>query len=247
MKKALLILLLIIGAAVPSIAQPPTYDDLLIYYADGDYEKLLKKAEAYTLSDKTKADALPYLYLAKANFDMSKDAIWLEDYPKAFADCINYAGTCIKKDKEGVVYQEHIKFFTDLKTALVEEIKNLVETGAYAKVIGAISKLHRIAKDDVGSYFLKAASEYNTGDKGTGKITAADAYARLGAVTSVEGWRPIDLEMLKLGIIEYSKTLIKLNQKPKAVELLGSVKQWLEKDEEFMAFYNEVVNGVTGG
>ena len=245
MKKALLIFLLVTGASIASIAQPPTYDDLLIYYADGDYEKLLKKAEAYTLSDKTKADALPYLYLSKANFDMSRDAVWLDDYPKAFADAVNYAGTCIKKDKEGIVYQEHIKYFTDLKEALVEEIKNLVETGAYPKVVGAISKLHRIAKEDVGSYFLKAAAEYNTGDKGTGKITMQDAYKRLGEVTSVEGWRPVDLDMLKLGIIEFSKSLIKMNQKPKAQELLGMVKQWFENDEEFMDFYNEVVNGIS--
>lgn len=243
MKKAFLLLFILIGTAFPSIAQPPAYDDLLIYYADGDYEKLLKKAEQYTLNDKTKADALPFLFLAKANFDMSKDAVWLEKYPKAFGDAISYAGTCIKKDKDGSVYSENIKFFTDLKTALVEELKNLVETGSYNKVAGAISKLHRIAKEDVGSYFLKTAAEYNTGDKGTAKITQKDAYARLAKVNSVEDWRPVDLEMLKLGVIEFSKTMIKLNQKPKAVELLGSVKQWFEKDEEFMAFYNEVVNG----
>ena len=44
MKKVLLLTLLALGLVVPSVAQPPTYDDLLIYYADGDYEKLLKKA-----------------------------------------------------------------------------------------------------------------------------------------------------------------------------------------------------------
>jgi len=54
MNKVLFLLLFAIGAGIPSIAQPPTYDDLLIYYADGDYEKLLKKAEAYTLAEKQK-------------------------------------------------------------------------------------------------------------------------------------------------------------------------------------------------
>jgi len=241
MNKVLFLLLFAIGAGIPSIAQPPTYDDLLIYYADGDYEKLLKKAEAYTLAEKTKADAIPYLYLSKVNFEMSKDQVWLNDYPKAFADAISFGGTCIKKDKDGSVYADNIKYFTDLKTALVEEIKNLVDIGAYSKVTGAVSKLHRIAKDDVGSYFLKAAAEYNTGDKGTAKITTADAYARLDLVTSVEGWRPIDLEMLRLGIIEFCKSQILLNQKPKAVDLLGKVKVWFEDDEEFMLYYCEIM------
>lgn len=243
MKKALLLFLFVVGATLKLTAQPPNYDDLLIYYADGDYEKLLKKAEQYTLSDKTKADALPYYFLSKGNFDMSKDAVWADKYPKAFADAVSYAGTCIKKDKEGIVYAEQIKYFTDLKIALVEEIKNIIVTGAYNKLIGAISKLHRIAREDVGSYFLKAAAEYNTGDKGTAKITQKEAYERLAAVTSVEGWREVDMEMLKIGITEFCKTMIKMNQKTKAVELLGMVKQWFEKDVDFMKFYDEVVNG----
>lgn len=241
MKKSLLILLLILGAAIPSTAQPPTYDDLLIYYADGDYEKLLKKAEQYTLNDKTKQDALPFLYLSKANFDMSKDQVWLDKYPKAFADAITFAGSCIKKDKDGSVQADNIKYFTDLKIALVEDVKNLVSTKAYPKVISAISKLHKVAKDDVGSYFLKAACQYNTGDKSAGKATAIDAYARLDKVTTVEGWRPVDMDMLRIGVIEFCKSQILLNQRQKALDLLGRVKQWFEKDKEFMDYYCETV------
>lgn len=243
MKKAFLVTLLALGILAPAVAQPPTYDDLLIYYADGDYEKLLKKAESYTLKDDTKNDALPYLYLSKANFDMSKDQVWLEKYPKAWADAINYAGSCIKKDKDSSVYRENIKYFTDLKTAIVEDIKNLVETSAYPKLLGTIPKLHKIDRNDVGSYFLKAAAEYQTGDKATAKETQKDAQARLAAVKSIETWRPVDIEMLKIGIMEYCKAVIKLNQKQIAVDTLGRVKQWFEKDEEFMEFYNEIVNG----
>jgi hypothetical protein len=242
MKKALLLTLLALGIVAPSIAQPPTYDDLLIYYADGDYEKLLKKAESYTLNDKTKNDALPFLYLSKANFDMSKDQEWVDDYPKAWPDAINYAGQCIKKDKDSSIFREHYKYFTDLKIAVVEEIKNLVETGSYPKLLGAIPKLHKIDRNDVGSYFLKAAAEYNNGDKGSAKETQKEAFTRLSAIKSVEGWREVDLEMLKMGIIEYCKAVIKMNQKQLAVDTIGKVKQWFEKDDEFMAFYNEIVN-----
>ncbi|MBK9192619.1 MAG: hypothetical protein IPM77_14575 [Crocinitomicaceae bacterium] len=242
MKKAILFTLTLAALTVPAIAQPPTYDDLLIYYADGDYEKLLKKAESYTLKDDTKNDALPYLYLSKANFEMSKDQIWLNDYPKAWPDAINYAGSCIKKDKDSTIYRENIKYFTELKTAIVEEIMNLVETGNYPKLMGTIPKLHKIDRNDVGSYFLKAAAEYNNGDKGTAKETQKEAFTRLANVKSVAEWREVDLAMLKLGIIEYCKAVIKLNQRQLAVDTLGKVKQWFEEDEEFMEYYNSVIN-----
>ncbi len=242
MKNLVLLFLFVVGTAFNSNAQPPHYDDLVIYYADGDYEKLLKRAEKYTLKADTKKDPLPYLYLAKANFEMSKDGKWADDYPKAFKDAIGYAGKCMRYDKEKVVYNEHIGFFTDLKIAVVEELKNLIDEGSFGKMMGTIAKLHRFASDDVGSYFLKAAAQYNTKDKSGGKLTAKEAYLKLDAVESVEGWRPIDLEMLRIGVIEYCKAKINMNQTPEAKTLLGKVKQWLEDDEEFMSYYDCVVN-----
>ncbi|MBK6527275.1 MAG: hypothetical protein IPG07_18010 [Crocinitomicaceae bacterium] len=242
MKKAILFSMLALTLGIPSMAQPPAYDDLLIYYADGDYEKLLKKAESYTLKEDTKNDAIPYLYLSKANFDMSKDQAWLDQYPKAYADAIKFAGSCMKKDKDSTVYRENISYFTELQITIYEEIVNLVETGNYPKLLGAIPKLHKIAANDVGSYFLKAAAEYQTGDKTTAKETIKEANARLAKVTSVDEWRPVDFAMLKLGVTEYCKILVKMSQQANACALAGKVRQWFEKDEEFKAFYDALCN-----
>lgn len=243
MKKLALLLLFIVGSVINANAQPPGYDDLVIYYADGDYERLLKTAEKYTLKDDTKKDAIPFLYLAKCNFEMSKDQKWLERYPKAYNDAIRFAGNTIKKDKEGVVYQENIQFFTDLKTAVVEDIKNLVDEQAYMKLMGYIAKLHRFAKDDLGSYFLKAGAQYMEKDKSGGKISQQEAWARLEEVQSVDDWRPIDFEMLRIGVIVYCDAQINEMRQPDAAkDLLGRVKQWLEKDPIFMAYYDKIVN-----
>ena len=242
MKNLLLFFVFIVGMAFNANAQPPNYDDLVIYYADGDYEKLLKRAEKYTLKDNTKKDPIPYLYLAKANFEMSKDGKWADDYPKAFKDAIGYSGKCMRYDKDKTVYEEHIQFFTDLKVAVVEDLKNLIDEGAWGKMLGSIAKMHRFAKDDVGSYFLKAAAQFNSKDKSGGKLTAKEGYSRLEEITSVEGWRPIVFEMLRIGVIEYSKAKINMSQIPEAKTLLGKVKQWLEDDEEFMTYYDCVVN-----
>ncbi|UKN01665.1 hypothetical protein K6119_18235 [Paracrocinitomix mangrovi] len=245
MKKLVLLTCLLVGFVINANAQPPEYDDLVIYYADGDYEKLLKTAEKYTQKDETKSDALPYLYLAKCNFEMSKDQKWKDKFPKAFNDAIRFAGNCIKKDERAgtSVVQDNLGFFTDLKIAVVEDIKNLVAEEAYMKLMGAIAKLHRFAKDDVGSYFLKAGAQYMENDKSGGKITEKEAWEKLDAIQSVENWRSIDFEMLKVGVLVYCKAKIQVMRlKDDAVELLGRVKQWLEHDSEFMAYYDEVIN-----
>lgn len=243
MKQLFFLFLFVIGFAVQSKAQPPMYDDLLIYYADGDYEKLVKKAEKYTLDSDTKNDPLPYLYCSKANFEMSKDQKYLEDYPKAFNDAVKFAGKAIKKDKDGSVYNEHTNYFTDLKTAVVEDIKNMVDAEDYNRLRGTIMKLQRVDPSDVGSHFLLTAAQYQIKDKGSAKITLKTAQAKLDEIQSVEDWREIDFEMLRIGIVEYSRYLVKMRQYDKAKELLNKVKQWLENDEVFMEYYDEIVNG----
>jgi tetratricopeptide (TPR) repeat protein len=243
MKNIALLLLFVAGSVINANAQPPGYDDLVIYFADGDYEKLLKTAEKYTQKDDTKKDAIPYLYLAKCNFEMSKDQKWLERYPKAYNDAIRYAGNCIKKDRENVVVPENRGFFVELKVAVVEDIKNLVDEESYMKLMGYIAKLHRFDKEDVGSYFLKAGAQYMEKDKSGGKLSQKEAWERLEAIQSVDDWTSIDFEMLRIGVILYCDAQINVMRQPQAAkDLLGRVKQWLEKDPIFMSYYDNVVN-----
>ena len=243
MKKLVLLLVLAVGFLMQANAQPPGYDDLIIYYADGNYEKLLKEAEKYTLSDKTKNDALPFFYLAKCNFEMSKDQQWLDKYPKAFNDAIRFAGNTIKKDKDGSIYDDNLQFFTDLKVAVVEDIKNLIAEESYAKLMGSIAKLHRFNTDDVGSYFVKTGAQLMEKDKSGAKITQKDAWDRLNAVENIDSWRPIDFEMLKIGAMLYCDAQINVMlQVEPAKELLGKIKQWFEKDASFMEYYKKVTN-----
>lgn len=236
------LLFLVLGVIFNGQAQPPTYDDLLIYYADAEYEKLLQKAEKYTLKDDTKKDPLPYLYLAKANYEISKDATFAEDYPKASKDAIKYASKCLKYDAEGEVYADEYEFFKELKTGILEELKNLIALGTYNKMISPCGQLLKLDENDIGGYFLKAAVFYNLKDKGSAKLEAEKAFELLDAVESVESWHPVDLESLKIGVIEYCKSIIAMNQVDKAKDLLGRVKQWLEHDSEFMAYYDSVIN-----
>lgn len=246
MKRFLLLVLIVAGISFEGNTQPPTYDDLIIYYADQDYDKLLRKAEKYTQSDKTKKDALPYLYLAKCNFEMSKDQKWLDKYPKAFNDAIKYAGNCRKRDERAgtTVYADNVAFFTDLKTAIVEDMKNLIAEESFMRLQGYIAKLHRFNKEDLGSYFLKSGAMYMEKDNSGGRVAQKEAWEKLEETTSVDSWRPIDFEMLRIGVIVYCDSWINMKrQKQEATKILGKVKQWLEDDEQFMDYYNKVMFG----
>jgi hypothetical protein len=113
------------------------------------------------------------------------------------------------------------------------------------KLMGYIAKLHRFDKKDIGSYFLKAGAQYMEKDKSGGKITTKEAWEKLDAVENVDNWRPIDLEMLRIGVIVYCDAMYDvMRQDQAAKDLLGKVKQWLENDEEFMAYYNRRINGM---
>ncbi|MEX1002636.1 MAG: hypothetical protein WDZ35_11020 [Crocinitomicaceae bacterium] len=243
MKKLTILLVFVSGIIFNANTQPPTYDDLVIYYADGDYEKLLKKAEKYTQKDESAKDAIPYYWLAKTNFEMSKDQKWKEKYPKAYNDAIRYAGNALKKDKDGQLYEKYTDFFTDLKVAVVEDIKNMVDQEQWMRLRGGIAKLHRFDRDDVGSYFLQAGAELFNKNKSGAKLTSQEAFERLDKVENVDNWRPIDKEMLRVGVITYCNAQIDiLRQTQPAKDLLGRVKQWLEDDEIFMEYYDKVVN-----
>lgn len=240
--KQLFLSLFLVGTFSTAFSQPDDYDDLLIYFADGNYEKVVDKAQKYFSKDNTKNDALPYLWSAKANFEMSKDQQYDEDFPKAFNNAISFAGKALKKDKKGIIYDEHKVFYTDLKTAVVEDIKNLVEGGEYSKLRGSVLKLQRLDPNDVGSYYLLAAAFYQIKDKSSAKIKLKEGQARLDAVESTDDWRDIDKEVLRIGIIEYANYLVQVRQIDKAKEVLGMVKQWFENDEIFMMKYDEIVN-----
>lgn len=242
MKNLFFLLLFIAGFAYQASGQPPLYDDLLIYYADGNYEKLVSKAEKYIGNDKTKNDALPYVYCARGNFEMSKDAKYDDDYPKAFNNAIGFAGKAIKKDKDGSMYAEHEGFYTDMKIAVVEEIKNMVDVQDYSRLRGTVLKLQRLDPSDVGSHFLLCAAQYQIKDKGSAKLTLKKAQEKLDAIESTDNWRTIDFEMMRIGILEYANYLMQARQPEKAKEILGKVKQWFEKDEIFMEKYDEIVN-----
>ena len=85
------------------------HDGLLV---EGDHyndEKLLKKADKYAMADDTRKDAIPYLFLSKANYEINKDWIayhlkrdvWIsKKFTKIFGKKREYGSKILKKHKD---------------------------------------------------------------------------------------------------------------------------------------------------
>lgn len=240
--KSIILIICSIFLTLKINGQPPLYDDLLILYADGNYEKLIKESTKYSEKDASKNDAIVYYWMAKGYYKISFIADRDDEYKNAFKSSFTAIGKCLKKDKDGKVYEEHRDFFSEVKKTLVETIKNDIEAQDYRKAAGWVSKVYKISPDDIGAKYLEGACKYNVKDKGTANSIWKDAEKLLENLTGIDGYLEEDKELFKLGIFESCKCFIAMKQDEKARALLGKVAQWFENDEDFKRKYNEIVN-----
>ena len=254
MKK--LLLLLLVFCAKLTFAQPPGYDDLVMYYADKNWEKLIKTAEKYTNKEETAADPMAHLWLAKGLYRMSSSGNTDEAYKNAYKDAVGAIGKFIKLDKGGTLKTENMDFVEEMKSALVESIDN--DLSNPKKAADWIVKYYKIEPKSVGAKYTEAACKYLSADKTTANALWKEADKMLTDVINAgtapftvidnnpkegeDGYSPADKKILLKGVIKSAECYISGKQADKAKALLGKVAKWYEKDEEFKAFYDQVVN-----
>ena len=232
------VFLLFVGLAK---AQGPDYDDLRILYADGNYEKLVAKAENYTTNDKTKKDALPYFWHGRGLYAISLTGEAGDKYKNAFKESVNSVGKAIKLDKSGEVLKEYDEFIIEYKSAIVERIQNDMDDPK-VKNSAWVVKYYKMDPNSVGAKYLEGFFKFKNNDKSGANLAWKDADTKLKAITSIEGWQEPDKELLKMGALKAAEMYKSMKQVDKARALLGSVKQWYEDDEDFMKEYDEIVN-----
>ncbi len=241
MKKVFLFIAILFTSAT-MFAQD--YEELLVMYADGDYDKLVKTAESYTIKDKTKNDPEPYYWLAKGLYAMSKDAEYTsqDKYKNAYKDAITAIGKFQRKDKDRSVYNEYRDFFSEFKLSLIEVIENEISTGNYSKAYGWVIKMPKVSPDDVGSKYLLGVCKYRKGDKSGATTEWKEADKMLAEITSVDDWREEDFKMLAIGLAETAECYIDSRRPEVAKELMNKGYKWLEDNEYFKSKYDEIVN-----
>lgn len=225
-----------------SMAQSPEYNDLIILFADANYEKLIREATKYTESDKTKNDALPYLWLSKGLFGISKKGDKDEIYKNAFKESISALGSFRKKDKDGSLWQANLEYVDQLKGAVMEAVMNEIDAKLYKKAVPIITKYYKISPDDLGAKYLEAACKFRDADKGSANTIWKECEKKLAGLTTIEGWGEVDKALFKVGVLESAECYVSSKQVDKAKTLLNKVAQWYEGDEEFKTKYDALVN-----
>ena len=119
------------------------YEYLLLFLVNEEYKDCYNKSIKYTLKDKTKKDALPYLFASKASFEMSRDHQYTEEFPKAYKTAMSFAAKYRKKDKEYLYKEDAEEYIDNFKMIIIEDIENYILEGTiktYGKAVSLAKK-----------------------------------------------------------------------------------------------------------
>jgi hypothetical protein len=219
MKKITLTLTITILTVVSFAQMNPKYTKLQELFDAGKYEDCAYKAENFTLNDKTKKDAEPYLFLTKCNYQIYSIGGKEDEYPKAFDDAFKHAAKFRSKDKDGSLYAEHKSYFNDLKVLGVKDAYDFYRAGSYSKAASSLKKIIKFNEDPLVMFMLGVSSFLSNNDAdGTNNTNAA-----IESLTNIKTpFELTDIEKLFAidTFIDYSDYLVQKEDSGKAKEML---------------------------
>jgi tetratricopeptide (TPR) repeat protein len=142
-------------------AQPPNYEDLLVLYVDGEYEKCIKRSEKYIDDSDTRRDPLPYLYASKCYHEMSKleEFTSQEEYRKADRDALKYAVKYRKKDKDLAYFHVHEDYWRELNKYAMDMGLMWYDQGEYSKARQIFSRMVGYDPQNPGAWQMLALTQ----------------------------------------------------------------------------------------
>jgi hypothetical protein len=263
MKLSLVVLSLFLGLS--TFAQPPGFQDLVILYADGKYDKCIAKAEKYTQKDDTKREPVPYVYMSMALFEISKNSSeWVKkdpQYARAFGSALRYAGSFYKKAqrKDGFEIGEYQDHLDALALVVLDDVQLYWEEEQYSKAASEMGKLANFAGDNAGVMLLKGVSQWRNRVKGGAKLDWKIALPLLDSITyddvldrpkediADDEWERYVLDhaaarTFYMGITEMAILMKETNQMDKAREYIEKGYIYFDKHPEYKKLYDEIVN-----
>lgn len=217
------------------------YEDLLIIKADGDWEKLIKKSEKYTLKNSSKKDAEPYYYLAYGLYKISFQATRGDDYKSAYKDAFTAIGKMLRYDKSGEIESKHSEFVSELKLSLLEIIQNEVDNEEYRRAFGWSMRLYKFGRDYIPALYLEGALRSRNNDLATARIKWNEAD-KLMEEAQVSSWSEADKKLLMLGLYQSAKVMVHLRQPEVGKEMMDKGAPYFEDNERWDRKYDEIVN-----
>lgn len=215
------------------------YKDLLTLFVADKFEKCLYKAEGYTLNDKTKKDALPYLFVSRCYYEMSKRDEFKQKYPNAFKDAMKFIAKYAVKDKEKIYYAEYDDFISDLRRDAIAEAANLFEMGKFTKSKAFYDQMTKLDGNDAGAWIMLGINHVALKAKKDAENSFKTAKAALENKTASSGKE--QLVLLKEALISHATTLYDSGSKQDAKTWIEFGKEFFKDDKEFGLAYDTIV------
>lgn len=218
-----------------------SYEDLLIIKADGDWEKLIKQSEKYTLKSSSSKDAEPHYYMAYGLYKISFQAERSDQYKNAYKDAFTSIGKMLRYDATGEVQSKQEEFISEMKLSLLEIIQNEVDNEEYRRAFGWAMRLYKFGRDYIPALYLEGALRSRNNDQSTARIKwkAADELVQDANIAS---WSDADKQFLMLGLYQSAKVLVELRQPDTAKEMMNVGAPYFEDNKRWQEKYDEIVN-----
>ncbi|MFN0031614.1 MAG: hypothetical protein ACKVOR_05590 [Flavobacteriales bacterium] len=239
MKNIFVLSLFILTMSMSATAQTDKdYRDLLSLFVDEKYEKCLYKAEGYTLKDETKKDPLPYLFMSRCYFEMSKDDQFKEKYPDAFKSAMKYLSKYGSKDKEKKYLADYEDFFDEIRTTAMNEAESQFDLEKYTKCKTIYDQLTDLDANDAGAQLMLGLSFAGMKSKKESETAITKAMNLLKEKTA--GKSKSQLVLLKNALVLYATALNDTGNKEVAKEWLDMGLEYFKDDKEYMVTYDTI-------
>jgi tetratricopeptide (TPR) repeat protein len=238
MKKlfALLILALTFGPTIQAQTDND-YKDLLTLFVTEKYEKCLYKAEDYTLDERTKKDPLPYMFMSRCFYEMSKRDEFKEKYPDSFKNAMKYISKYGGKDKEKKYLSEYEDYIAEIRGAAIAQAETMMDTQKYSKAKQLYDQLLDIDPNDAGAQLMMGVVQGLM--KAKKESEAAIAKAKTILAEKKAGQAPEELNLLKYALTMHATNLA-ATSKDAAKEWLDLGLEYFPEDREYKVTYDTI-------
>ena len=226
---------------VVAFAQKHVYEDLLVLYVDEKYEKCLMKAEAYTVGEETKKDALPYLYMSMCLFEMSKVEKYAADYPKAARDAVKWAEKYRKKDKDREYFGNYEDYWAELNTVSFQAGENLLDDPkGLSKAKQIFDGMVGYYPENPGAWLLLAMSQYKSNLLKEGDLSVKEFDKALAAAGDIATLPTDQKKCLKNALIRYCDYLVSKGQRDRARTYAAYGKDVFMEEPDFKGMWDSL-------
>ena len=207
-----------------------------LYMAE-KYEDVAYKGMSMIENDKYKKDPEIYLYISMAWYEISQmnDEEMEEEYPKSLRDAFKYAAKFVKKDRDGVWFEDNADFFEDLKKAGIADAAQWIDNPKKLRVaVSSYKYMTKAMPDDWNLLFFKGVLEQMNRNTGQAERDIALAMSNLVKLYENPKYRPSKASkpVLEDGLMRWADIMLEQNYADSAKKTMNWAVQFYPDSEK---------------